>query len=151
MNGKAGSQPIPRNLHQGKAKEASLTTSVKPPQPPRRESNAHGVNCKKDNRAPWSHHHPTLRERGKVATRVRGNPKARVRESPKGKARAGRSDRIRARARGPVPKGKRKVSIRKESASPKETHSTSFQRPPQYPRTPQRQHQHLCVVIFAIS
>ena len=143
MNGKAGSRPTPLNLHQGKAKEASLTTSAKPPRPPRRESNAHGVIYKKDNRAHWSHHHPTLRERGKVATRVSGNPTARVRVNQKGKARPGRRDRLRARAHGPVAKENRKVSIRKESASPKETHSTSFQRPPQQQRTQQRQHRHL--------
>ena len=150
VNGKAGSQPTPRNLQQRKAKEASLTTSVKPPQAPRLGPNAHTVISKKGNRAHWSHRHPTLRERGMVATRVSGNPTARVRENQKGKARPGRRDRLRARAHGPVAKENRKDSIRKESASPKETHSTSFHRQPQHPRTQQRRRQHLCVVIFAI-
>ena len=148
---KAGSRPTPRKLQQGKAKEASPTISVKPPQPPRRGPNAHMVIYKKGNRAHWSHRHPTLRERGMVATRVSGNPKARVKESQKGKARPGRRDRLRARAHGPVAKENRKVSIRKESGSPKATHSTSFHRPLRRTGTPPRQHQHLCAVIFAIS
>ena len=151
MKEKAGSRPTARKLQKGKAKEASPTTSAKPPQAPRRGPNAHMVISKKGNRAHWSHRHPTPRERGMVATRVSGNPKARVRGSPKEKARTGRRERTRARAHGPVPKGRRKASTRKESASPKATHSTSFLRQPQRKRTPPRQHRHLCVVIFAIS
>ena len=133
-----------------KGKGGKPNNKRKPPQAPRLGPNAHTVISKKGNRAHWSHRHPTLRERGMVATRVSGNPTARVRENQKGKARPGRRDRLRARAHGPVAKENRKDSIRKESASPKETHSTSFHRQPQHPRTQQRRRQHLCVVIFAI-
>ena len=151
VKGKVGSQPLQCNPQQGKAKEASQTTSAKPPQPLHQELNVDGVLYWKDNQPHWSHRHPTLRERGMVATRASGNPKARVKESPKEKARTGRRERTRARAHGPVPKERRKASTRKESASPKATHSTSFLRQPQRQRTPPRQHRHLCVVIFAIS
>ncbi len=64
---------------------------------------------------------PYFKGKGKAATRVRGNP--RERESPKEKARAGRKGIIMPKARGLVSKANRKASTRKESVSPKATHS----------------------------